>query len=286
MRRNFGSAIVIGLLAGLVFAASAQAVPGLERVDATSVSDSSTNKRIAAKCPAGKRVVGGGGYVANGGGQVVLQRLQPKQAATDDRFVVGANEDDTGFDGDWSATAYALCSDPLPGQQVTGLSIPRVSDGLQSQLALCPGTQTQIGFGGRIMAGAGQVHITDLFPFFDAPPSVTFIRAREDANGFDGIWSPTAYAVCADTPSTGFTQVGATSPSDSENKSATVSCPAGTQVHSAGGALLPGAANASNLIVDKVKIDPALSSVTVRGVEDENGTGDAWAVRANALCAP
>jgi hypothetical protein len=62
------------------------------RTRSRTVSDSSTTKRVAARCPAGKRVLGGGGAVVNGAGQVVLQRLQPTQTATDDRFVVGARE--------------------------------------------------------------------------------------------------------------------------------------------------------------------------------------------------
>ena len=91
-------AIVIGLAAvQSLLASQAEAVPGLQRSTKTSVSDSSTSKTVTAKCPAGKRVLGGGGTVTGGRGQVVLQRLEPVQTATDDRFVVGAREDGTGY---------------------------------------------------------------------------------------------------------------------------------------------------------------------------------------------
>ena len=80
----------------------------------------------------------------------------------------------------------------------------------------------------------------------------------------------------------------ATTPASSVNKSATVSCPAGTRVHSAGGQLPPAGSGAvdRSLVIDKVAIDPQLSSVTVRAVEDETGTAANWSVRALALCGP
>jgi hypothetical protein len=154
---------------------------------------------------------------------------------------------------------------------------------VKSVLAFCPG-QTLVGFGGRVTGGAGQVHLTDLS--FFTPPSITEFFAREDANGFDGLWSATSYTVCADAAA-GFTSVFASSPASSENKSASVSCPPGTQVHSAGGVLIAGAsAPLSSLLIDKVSIDPSLSSITVNGVEDETGTDDNWTATAVALCAP
>jgi hypothetical protein len=99
----------------------------------------------------------------------------------------------------------------------------------------------------------------------------------------------TPFAVCVDTAAgAGFVSVAAVSPPSSENKSVVVSCPAGTQVHSAGGALLTGSGQLApgNLIIDKIAVDPSVTSVTVGGVEDENRTTDAWAVRAVALCGP
>lgn len=278
---------VAGLTAGMALVAGpARAVPGLQRVTATTVSDSSTTKSVAAACPAGQRVFGGGGDVVGGSGQVVLEQLQPEQTAGDDRFTVSASEDGTGFGGDWQLTAYALCGDPLPGQQVVGLGSPPSSDRLQSSLALCSGTQTQVGFGGRINGGNGQVRVTDLFPFFDPPPSVTFIRALEDSDGFAGLWSVTSYAVCADA-ATGFTQVSVLSPATSAAKSATVSCPAGTQVHSAGGQLVgSGGLQSDRIVIDGVNIDASLTGVTVDAAEDETATTATWQVRATAVCAP
>jgi hypothetical protein len=280
-------AIVIGVTAvQALLASQAEAVPGLQRTTRASVSDSSTSKTVTARCPAGRRVLGGGGTVTGGRGQVILERLEPVQTATDDRFVVGAREDGTGFSGSWLLTAYALCASPLPGYGILpSTSGSPSSNSPQNTISFCIG-QTEVGFGGRINGGAGQVHLTNLVRDSNGTVDFTAIAAQEDANGFAGAWTVTAYAVCANAAN--FTSVSATTPPSSANKSATVSCPAGTRVHSAGGQLTPAASGQVNrsLVIDNVAIDAQLRSVTVRAVEDETGTAATWSVRALALCGP
>jgi hypothetical protein len=281
-------ALVIALV-GLqaLLASQAGAVPGLQRVTKTTVSDSSTSKTVAARCPAGQNVLGGGGTVVGGRGQVVLQRLEPTQTAAGGRFVVAAREDGTGYASNWRLTAYALCADPLPGYAILpSTSGIASSNSPQSTISFCIG-QAQLGFGGRVNGGAGQVHLTNLARATNGDINFTAIAAQEDANGFGGAWNVTGYAVCASTPDR-FMTVPATSPASSQNKSATATCPAGTRVHSAGGQLLPagGGPVDSSLVIDKIAIDPQLRSVTVRGVEDETGTAANWSVRALALCGP
>lgn len=279
-------ALVVGALAGQ--ASEALAVPGLVRVDAASVTDSSTSKTVAAECPTGKRVVGGGGDVANGNGEVVLDRQQPDQDATGlERFVAGASEDGTGYENDWQLTAYALCADPLPGQQIlAAMPATGTSDSLQGSNVFCPAGQGQVGWGGSVNNGAGQVHITGLFQFYvGAPPIGTVLNAREDTDGYDGAWSLSSYTVCADgVPETGY--LSSVSAASSDDKSATVTCPPGTQVHAAGGNLTQPGGSPTSLVIDGMTIDPSLSSVTVDGAEDETGTGANWTVAANALCLP
>jgi hypothetical protein len=279
-----GAAVAAGLVAGLVVAAGpADAEPGLVRTTASTVTDSTAAKAVAANCPAGTRVIGGGGEVVGGSGQVVVNRLQPEVTASRDRFVAGANEDEDGFTGTWRLTAYAICAAPLPNQQVMASSSATDSATLKSSLALCPGPQ--IGVGGRVTGGAGQVRLTDLFTFFDLPPSITFARAVEDSNGFLGNWSITSYAVCADT-TTQYSTAFQPSAVSSVNKSATATCPAGTRVHGVGGQLVPGTGPVNRLVLDRASVDAGLSSVTVRGVEDQLGTTGTWSVTAIALCAP
>ena len=281
-------AIVIGFAAvQALLASQAEAVPGLQRITKTSVSNSSTSKTVAARCPVGKRVLGGGGTVTGGRGQVVLERLEPVQTATDDRFVVGAREDGTGLPEQLAAHRLrAVRRNPLPVYGILpSTSGSPNSNSPQNTLSFCIG-QPLVGFGGRINGGAGQVHLTNLVRASNGTVDFTPIAAQEDANGFDGAWTATAYAVCANTP-VNLTMASATTPANSVNKSATVSCPAGTRVHSAGGQLLTPAGSGPvdpSLVIDRVAIDPLLSSVTVRAVEDETGTAANWSVRALALC--
>jgi len=284
-----GAAALIGLAAGqAVLASPADALPGLQRPAKTSVSDSSTSKSVAARCPAGQNVIGGGGRVVGGRGQVVLERLQPVQTtATDGRFVVAAREDETGYAGAWALTAHAVCSDPLPGFGILdSTSGPASSNSPQGTISFCVG-QTQVGFGGRVNSGVGQVHLTDLTRGTNGQVDFTSIAAVEDANGFAGAWNVTAYAVCATTPPN-LIPVSAASPASSVSKSATVSCPTGTRVHSAGAQLTPPGSDpvSGSLVIDRVTIDDQLRSVTATAREDETGTNADWSVRAVALCAP
>jgi hypothetical protein len=150
-------------------------------VDAAGVTDSSTQKTVAADCPTGKRVVGGGGDVLNGNGEVVLDRLEPESATTgQERFVAGASEDGTGYADSWQLTAYALCADPHPGQQIlTAVPSTGTSNDLQGSNIFCPADQGQIGWGGRVNNGAGQVHVTGLFQFYVGAPPIGTILQRE-----------------------------------------------------------------------------------------------------------
>ena len=279
---------VVGLAAAqAVLASPADALPGLQRPAKTTVSDSSTSKSVAAKCPAGQNVIGGGGTVIGGRGQVVLERLQPVQTATEGHFLVAASEDETGYSGDWRLTAFAVCSDPLPGFGILDSTSGDASSfSPQNTISFCIG-QTRVGFGGRVNSAAGQVHLTNLTPDSNGQVDFTSIAAVEDANGFDGAWNVTAYAVCASTQPNLIT-VSAPSPTSSVSKSATVSCPTGTRVHSAGAQLTAadGGPVSGSLVIDRIAIDPQLRSVTARAREDEDRTNDDWSVRAVALCAP
>jgi hypothetical protein len=132
---------------------------------------------------------------------VVLERLEPVQTATDDRFVVGAREDGSGYAPNWRLTAYALCADPLSGYGI----LPSTSGSPSSN-----SPQNTIPFldrptRGRLRGGASTAP-PDRFtrPTCYAPPTgtvdFTSIAGQEDANGFAGAWPVTAYTVCASIP--------------------------------------------------------------------------------------
>jgi hypothetical protein len=63
---------------------------------------------VTATCPAGKRVVGSGGDIRRGHGEVAMTAVAPTPELTGVR--VTAYEDDTGTDASWYAVAYAICA--------------------------------------------------------------------------------------------------------------------------------------------------------------------------------
>jgi hypothetical protein len=73
------------------------------------------------------------------------------------------------------------------------------------------------------------------------------------------------------------------SPSDSQNKSQTVTCPAGTRVLSPGSWINFGGTN--QVLFDDLRPSSDLTSVTVNALEDETGTTENWTLTAAAICA-
>lgn len=69
---------------------------------------------------------------------------------------------------------------------------------------------------------------------------------------------------------------------DSSNKSATATCPAGKRVLGAGGQIEFGG---DQVLLDDIRPDPSLTSVTVHALEYEAGTSANWGVYAWARCA-
>lgn len=169
------------------------AIPGLQRLVTTSPSNSTGNPKAAsATCPAGKNVIGLGGYVTGGNGQVVLTELLPDAMSAKVRAV--AYEDASGYDGDWSVTAVAVCADPPPGLQRVSTQSPGDSDAKEWTVT-CPNGKKILGLGGRLNGFEGRILLDALQPFGGVSGQ---LHASEDAAGLSGNWSVTAVAMCAD----------------------------------------------------------------------------------------
>jgi hypothetical protein len=214
--------------------ASAWVTPAVTLVQATSVSDSLAVKSVVVQCPEGKKVSGGGGLIPSGRhfgiprGQVELTEMRPI-ADTIDSFRVTATEKATGYESAWTVTAYAICTDPLPGQQVIFATGPVDSFFDRITQVSCPAGKRVIGTGGRINSPGGEVHLREMGARL---PDRDFASASagEDADGFDGNWSLTTFAVCVDA-SVPVTTASAVSRFNTEpTKSLTAVCPAGTKV--------------------------------------------------------
>jgi hypothetical protein len=253
----------------------ANAVAGLTRIVTTSATDS-LNKTQTATCPAGKVVVGGGGYITGGVGQVGIERSAPTSSGRG--YSLTAHEDGSGYAANWSVTAIAFCAPALIGlTYVTATTAPS-SVASRTVSAFCSTGRSAVGTGAFVTDGAGEVIIDGVQPAADLR-SVT-ASAYEDDNGYAGEWSLTAVAVCAVAPA-GLQRVVATSTSTSANpRSATATCPVGKTAQGAGieftgalGQVRPDDVNAT------------ANSVTATGYEDDSGFAGNWSVAAYVICA-
>jgi hypothetical protein len=279
------SLIALGLIAatGALAGPASAAVPGLERVAASSASNS-IDKGAIASCPSGKRVRGAGADITGGLGQVVLDDIIPNSPLTS--VSVLAREDQDGTTSNWSVSAYAICANAVAGlERVTATTSGSAS--FQSANAQCPSGKRLLGMGADISGGAGQVALTGLLPnHLTSAASPAGTRAttfsNEDQDGVDANWSVRAYAICA-TPPAGLEVVASRSPVGSlTSSSAFASCPAGKVLLGSAGVIAGGF---GQVVMDDLTPSSSLTGNSVVGMEDQDGSTTNWSVEADAICA-
>ncbi len=91
-----------------MYAICADPLPGYEIVQVQGGSQSATSSTLSASCSSGNKLVGGGGQVDGGEGQVILEDFS--QAPTS--YSVKAYEDQDGTTASWHLHAYAICAAP------------------------------------------------------------------------------------------------------------------------------------------------------------------------------
>jgi hypothetical protein len=144
-------------------------------------------------CTGERRLTGAGGEIPIGAtGQTILDAVVP--SADLETVSVRAQEDHDGFAGNWTLRPFALCADPLPGQQLVTTTSESNSRNKHATAA-CPAGKRVIGTGGQILSGAGEVSIQYMVP--DAGLTRVHVRGVEDQDGQAQNWSVRAFAVCA-----------------------------------------------------------------------------------------
>jgi hypothetical protein len=240
----------------------------------------SNDKADLAPCPAGQQVTGGGGDITGGSGQVSLTGIFPGDSALTDFLAVG-QEDGNDFAGNWSLRIYAICTTPLPGLELVSLESSPGSGDFGFVDAACPVGKRLVGVGGGINGGDGQVVLDRVFPDPQSNLQRMVVAAFENENGFANDWSLTAHAICA-TPPAGLELVAAASDQDSVPASVTATCPAGKNLLGAAGQI-PG--GLGEVVMDDLRPNALLTSVTLTGLEDETGYASDWLLVAYAICA-
>jgi hypothetical protein len=143
----------------------------------------------------GTNVVGGGGGITplSAAGQARISAIGSQPALTS--VSVFAAEDETGFGGNWSVRAYAICAPPLPGLVLVHTDSPGSSSN-KSVTAPCPAGKQVVGTGGGLAASASRdVVIERIRPEPDL--SGVTVAAAEDQTGYGPSWLVGADAICA-----------------------------------------------------------------------------------------
>jgi len=206
MRRMWLAAATVAVLVAaqvvVVGSGTAAALAGVEMVVARSGTDSEALKVVAARCPLGKKVLGGGGRIFDGEGFVTLARLMPDPDR--DQYEVWAIEDYFGYGADWDVEAYAICGEPLSGLEYVnaGTFAPPGSNYVEVT-ATCPEGKRAVGAGGIIgyadlLAGAS-FHGILPFDYGNAGSVVARGKYDERLNNPLG-YNLVAMAVCAYPP--------------------------------------------------------------------------------------
>ncbi|MFC7545688.1 hypothetical protein [Plantactinospora sp. GCM10030261] len=291
--------VAAGLALGLVMIAGTQlggapqasALPSWQRVSATSLTDSEPVKTAIAACPAGKVVVGGGGWVfalaAADDAKVMVTGLEPVHSGNLDSYVASGAEVAPGMTGTWWVEAYAICAAAPAGYEVVSGSTAPSSSTVQETAAGCGGTKRAIGTGARINNPGGQVSLQLARP--SGPRDIARVTAKEDANGYAATWNVTAYAICAN-PISGFSVQGApsTQTGSANAKSASVQCPVGTRLHSVAAATSGGTSltdTPAGVAIQQVFPSSDQRTASVYAVET-SPTNASWDLVAQAICGP
>jgi hypothetical protein len=172
--------------------------PGYTIISNTSAFARGSTRAVTANCPAGTSPIGAGASLSNGFGQISISDLTYGGHSAS----AGAIDDEDGYSGSWSITAYAICANPLPGLQVITTFSSVDSSFLHSATSYCPAGQQVLGSGWSVFLGSLAVTRQLLNIHVDisgggASPSVGAL-ASEDANGYSGDWQVYVQAVCAD----------------------------------------------------------------------------------------
>ncbi len=235
---------------------------------------STAPKRVVSPaCATGQRLTGAAGELTGGFGSVLIAGwfIAPPPATIVSYDAVPTIGPADGQQSPWSFSAYALCSTPLAGleavQNVTGSPA-------SSMTVNCPAQKKLLGLAGGVELADGDVVPDGFTPAANlGGMTLTAVLNNEimEADGF-----------CA-TPPPGLQLVSATSPTTSEENgtNATAACPAGKHLTGVGARVNNGQ---NQVVLDDMRPNPALTTVTAAGFEDSDGYDGNWSVTAFGIC--
>jgi hypothetical protein len=176
-------------------AVCAGGVPGWEIVTRVSEFNTGTARQVDAICPSGKRVIGGGASLANGWGQISINSLDLNDNYTE----ASAIDDEDGFSGAWSITAYAICANPLPGIQhaLWGTGADSISPKTSTATCAAGSRVLSAGWQLRWPPNAAQEQVLNTSAFIAPGGTAVTTIEYEDDTGYSGTWGELTQAICA-----------------------------------------------------------------------------------------
>jgi hypothetical protein len=214
-------------------AAPAAASVNTTVVMADSAFDSEPVKSATARCPAGKRVLGGGGQLFHDNGRVVLATMIPLHSSTFDGYTVTAVERPGGHRLNWTVRVYAVCANPLPGIEI--VMAFTTDDIVKNVRATCPAGKAVVGTGAAVGSPELGTSISSVWPEGHVRESVYVAAHGNQSRDLPEDFAVFAWAVCAYHPP-GYQIIRESVHIDDRTEMLAIArCPDGQQVLAAGG---------------------------------------------------
>lgn len=181
---------------------AAATVRGIVAAFAATPLDLTSEKTAVAVCPAGKRVIGGGGRTLNTDRDVILTRLAPVHGLTEDSYAVTGRVATAGTSVPWLVQAWALCADPPRELEIVRVTATQSVSVPVSTTAICPDRKVLVGMGGEVSKYSA-IQLATVAPT-DASGAESLNRTRPygvavrgmKMGGYGAQWQATAYAIC------------------------------------------------------------------------------------------
>jgi hypothetical protein len=196
-RRVAVVAAIAGLAATMAVVQVAPAVadvPDHELVIEISDINANQTRSVPATCPAGKDLIGMGGAVVGGGGNVLIESIVPD--LTTETVVVSAREGRWGWSDDWYVKATAVCADQgsVPGRYLVDDETSSLTGQPSASAdAACDPGDRLLGAGFELSGAPGRLHLTTLLPTEDA----VIAAGEEDSIGTSALWQVKVIGLCA-----------------------------------------------------------------------------------------
>lgn len=230
-------------------------------------------KIVAARCPDGQHVAGGGAEIIGNNGDVALVALVPDLALTGMAAVAVARPDRT---APWAVAVVAVCASLGWDTPVRVRSTEATAhDGTVTATASCPGGWVLTGTGFDATDATGPALLTVLAP----SPDGTAVTVRLSV-GTGSTVVPVAYGLCVPNQLYGLWQLRRITPafssygpqSPKEASATPVPIPAEGLATGVGAVV---AGPATDVFIDAMVPNPSLTGVDVRATRVRTGTGQA-----------